>query len=226
MRRISRLPAAVALGFLFGCISLPDISSSPDPIDVAEIEMHAEQLLDYIEGKIDVLPRGVSGESPQLSSVERAIDGLIPAKTVYAAELTYDSDLIREVVEFMRARHQEISALHEGGAVGESNRGLLKMVHPDLIADPEEKNVVQRAIAAENKNRKALYKEIARLNRGHNLRVGILERVYAQKRLMRGETGELFQLPPPGGDFDKFKNSPRGRRLGPLCIPNAWVALK
>ncbi len=226
MRRISRLAAAVTLGFLFGCVVLPDLSSPPDPIDVAEIEMHAERLLDYIEGKIDVLPQGVSEESPQLSLIHRAIDGLVPVKTVYAAELTYDSELIREVVEFMRARHQEIAILQEGGAVGENNRGLLEMVHPDLIVDPEEKNAVQRVIAAENKNRKALYKEIARLNRGHDLRVGVLERVYAQKRLMRGETGELFQLPPPGGDFDKFKNSPRGQRLGAVCIPNAWVALK
>ena len=84
---------------------------------------------------------------------------------------------------------------------------------------------VQRVIAAENKDRKALYLEIARINREQNLNVSTVEGIYAQEHLERAKAGEHFQLPVAGGDFEAFKRSPAGQRLASRCVPGAWVRI-
>ncbi len=48
----------------------------------------------------------------------------------------------------------------------------------------------------------------------------------ALQRLERAKAGEYYQLPAPGGDFDKFKASARGQRLGAGCVPGAWITIK
>ena len=107
----------------------------------------------------------------------------------------------------MKARFGDVEAAKKTGAVGENNRGFLEMIKPDAIADAEQRNNVQRVVAAENEDRKALYQEVARLNSDQNLTVGTVERIYAQKRLERAKSGEVFQLPPAGADFDAFAAS-------------------
>ena len=102
----------------------------------------------------------------------------------------------------------------------------MRKKRPGLISDAEETNRVQRIIAAENEDRKALYKEIARLNGDLDLDVGKVERIYALQRLERAKSGEYYQLLAPGADFNKFKTSPRGQRLGAACVPGAWVTMK
>jgi hypothetical protein len=71
-----------------------------------------------------------------------------------------------------------------------------------------------------------LYREIARVNADQGATLTSIEHVYAQRRLERAEAGEILQVPPEGADFDKFKSSEAGKRLGSACQPNAWVTIK
>ena len=96
----------------------------------------------------------------------------------------------------------------------------------EKIVDAEDRNETQRLIAAENKDRKALYGEIARLNKDQNVSVSEVEQIYAFERLKRAKTSEIFQLPSTGADFDAFKASPAGKSLGEECKPDAWVTIK
>lgn len=226
MKRRSKFLAAAALGFMLGCIMMPATFDSRIVPDLRPIEEHAELLLDYIEGRTDALPSAETPEPTETSLLNGVIGLLIPVRIAYAAEFDGVSPAVTQAAEAMRARNRDILALKKGGSTGENFRGLLEMVHPEVFTDNEEKNAAQRLVAAENKNRKALYREIAQLNREQNLLVSVVERVHAGKRLERARPGDLFQLPPAGADFDAFKASPAGKRLGGTCQPEAWVTIQ
>lgn len=147
-------------------------------------------------------------------------------RIVLASQLDDDSPRVRQIADSMKARYNDVQALKKKGYIGENNRGLIEIPPGARIDDPEEKNQVQRMIAAENQDRKALYAEVARLNKEQNLNVGTVERVYAQKRLERANSGEYFQLPAEGPDFDAIKNAALGKKLGPDCIPGAWIRVR
>ena len=227
MRRISTGATVAALILIVGCIVIPDTFNADITITIRHIEEQAGQILDYVEGKSDALPGLDPVESEDTSFLIRTIRYLSPIQVAYAAEeMVTSSPRVSQIAKKMKERYGDVKAVTGTGAVGENNRGLLKMERPKLIIDPEERNRAQRIVAAENNDRKALYQEIARLNRGQDLDVGHIERVYAQERLERAKKGEYFELPPAGSDFNKFKASPAGQRLGGQCVPGGWVTIK
>lgn len=227
MKRQSLAFTGAMLVLVMGCIQLPDHFEARISIEIRHIiEEQAGEFLDYVEGKSEVLP-GMEEEGPDDTSWLRdTADFFSPIRVAYAAELKSTSPLVSQIADKMKVRHQDVGALKKTGAVGENNRGLLELAKPDLLSGDDKKNEAQRLVAAENGDRKALYKEIARLNRDQDLDVATVERVYASKRLERAKAGDLFQLPPAGEDFNKVKNSPLGKKLGTECTPGAWVTTK
>ena len=225
MKPIRPWPVTAAVVLLAGCVIIPDTFEAHIVIDIRYIEEHAEEVLDYIEGKSDVLP-GLGGETSESSMLDRTLDFLKPIRPVYAEALITSSSRVEQIAKKMKGRHEELTALKRRGGVGENNRGLVELARPEVHTDAEDRNAAQRLVAAENEDRKALYLEIARLNKESALKIATLEAVYAKQRIQRAKAGGLFQLPVPGGDFDAFKASTAGRRLGAECIPGAWVILK
>lgn len=226
MRRFSNWATIVAVLFLIGCVIIPSELNLNIDVTIRHIEEQADQFLDYVEGKSDVLPGLEAPEAESTSFLRRTVDFLSAIQVAYAAELNQSSPRVTQIAQKMKERYPDVQAVKATGAVGESNRGLLEMVKPERIESPEERNRAQRIIAADNEDRKALYKEIARINKDQNLNVGTVERVYAQERLQRAKTGDAFQLPPSGKDFDAFKASEAGKRLQDRCVPGAWVTIE
>lgn len=130
-----------------------------------------------------------------------------------------------EAAKAMRTRHDEVAALKAEGCLGENARGYLELRPQRRLEDPEEKNAVQRLLAAENADRRTLYRETARASGTLHLSVSAVERRFAAAWLRMGQPGALFELPKSGEAFDAFVQSEAGRALGPLCKPGAWVAL-
>lgn len=192
-------------------------------VDIRHIEKQADDVLDFIEGEKDTLPPIKTPAPDKASNLLRSLD-LAPIQVAYAAELKENSAEIREIAQRLRARNSQVEALKKQNLAGESNRGYVEL--RGTIADANTKNEVQRLVAEENADRKALYNAIAALNADANVTLSMVERVYAQKRLERARTGEIFQLPPSGEDFDKFKSSAVGKKLGADAQPNAWVTIK
>lgn len=195
-------------------------------VDIRHIEQQAESVLDFVEGKTDALPATEAPKSGGSSMLEQAIDFLDPIPTAYAAELQQSSPVVTELAGKMRERNGDIASMKEKSCLGEDNRGYVAVRDCEYCKDADKKNEVQKLSAAENADRKALYKEIAQLNKAENVTVSQVERVFAQKRLERAKTGEIFQLPPSGEDFDAFKGSATGKKLGDECKPEAWVTIK
>jgi len=173
-----------------------------------KVEQEADDVLDFIEGESDSLP-GLSE----------------PVRTAYAAEMKSSSPVIKRIAERMKERHTELEKLRANGCVGENNRGYVEMRDPDVLKEEDDLKRGQQLVDDENDDRKALYKEVAGLNKDQNLTVAQVERIYAQKRLERGKPGYVFQLPPAGTDFTEFKKSAAGKKLGDKCVPDQWVTL-
>lgn len=226
MRRFSNGITVIAVVVVLGCVVIPSTFNANITITIRHVEEQAGQILDFVEGKSNTLPGLEETGTENTSFLRRTLQYLSPIQVVYAAELKDTSPRVTQIAKKMKQRFPEVATIKAAGAVGETNRGLLQLERPNLIADAEEKNGVQRIIAAENEDRKALYKEIARLNSDQRLDVGQVERVYAIQRLGRAKKGEYYQLPAPGADFDKFKASSLGKRLGAACVPGAWVTIK
>jgi len=166
--------------------------------DLRDIEQQAEQVLDFIEARREEPP--VLGRDPD-------------AAAKLWQETTFPD------------RHEAILALKQQGCMGENNRGRLELRECEALSDPEAWNDAQKLLAQENKDRKALYKEIARQNRAEKISVSEIERIFVLKRLSRAKSGECFQLPADKEDFTAFKASRHGKRLGNSCIPEAWVVI-
>ncbi len=195
-------------------------------LDIRHIQQQADGVLDYIDGKSDDLP--VPAEKSSLERpgwMDRLQYAFLPVVPAYAAELNESTPRIKELADKMRERQPKLNELKKAGAIGEDNRGYVAMRESEGLS-AEKKNEAQQLMSAENDDRKALYREIARANAEANATLTVVERVYAQRRLMRAEAGEVVQLPAAGEDFDKFKASAAGKKLGDACKPGEWVTLK
>lgn len=228
------LLAAVAVLMTLGCvITTKHTIDAHITVDIRHIEKQADNILDYVEGKTNTLPGAESeakDKKPEkargTSMLRDVIEWMNPIRTAYAAELKQSSPAVAEIAKRLKERNPKIDALKDSGCAGESNRGVLELRPCDKLTDAAKKNEAQQLIAAENADRKALYKEVAELNRDQNVTVSAVERVFAQKRLERAQPGQVFQLPEPGDDFDAFKKSDVGKKLGAECKPGAWVTTK
>jgi len=232
MKRILSAFAAVGSVLLVGCAlgtwRTEHTINAHIVIEIRrEVEEQADDLLDFLESAEEPA-RDTADDAPNPSSwLERAIDMAVPIRPVYAAEnKELDSPRLTELKEKLRKRHSELEALKEKGCVGENNRAYVEFRETDDALKPEEKNAAQKLVAAENADRKEFYKETAALRKDEGLTVSMVERFHAQRRLERAKPGEIFQLPSAGQDFDDFKASDKGKKLGDECKPGAWVTIK
>lgn len=193
-------------------------------VDIRHIEKQADDVLDFIEGKTDELPVAAAAPAPtsQLQNLLRLLD---PMPMAAAADLNTLSPLAEDIAKRMQARNGDVAGYKSGGCFGENNRGYLELRECSALSDNDKRNAAQQLLAEENKDRKALYNEIARINKESNVTVSAVEAVYAQKRLVRGKAGEIFQLPTAGADLDEFKATSKGKALGDKCQAGAWVTL-
>jgi uncharacterized protein YdbL (DUF1318 family) len=226
MKRSITTSLAAIVALIAGCVVIPNTFDANINVTIRHIQEQADGILDFVSGASDELPAvGAAPGSNDKSMLQNILKSIDPVRTAYAAEINESSPRVQQIANSMRTRFNDIEAAKKTGAVGENNRGFLEMRNPDAIADATKRNEVQRVIAADNEDRKALYQEIARLNSDQNLTVGTVERIYAQKRLERAKSGELFQLPPAGADFDAFAASPTGKKLGGAAKPGEWVTI-
>lgn len=193
-------------------------------LDIRHVQEQAEDVLNFIEGKTDTLP-GFEEEAKSTSWLQRSLDFIDPFATVHAAEMKTDSARVKEIATELRKNNDAIAKLKKDGCLGETNRGYVELRDCDAMKDAAAKNAAQTLLAEENKGRKALYNEIARLNKDDGISVTKIEQVYSLERLKRGNTGEAFQLPAAGELFNDIQKSDLGKKLGDQCKPDAWVII-
>ncbi|MBI2423833.1 MAG: DUF1318 domain-containing protein [Candidatus Hydrogenedentes bacterium] len=226
MTRVKLAALAVIVLFVAGCVIRTEHRIDAHiTLDIRHIEEQVGGIFDYVEGRSDTLPGAEEPKAEPTSWLYEAIDAFNPIKVAYAAELNQASPLVKEIAQSMRDRNAEIAALKDKGCLGENNRGYVELRDCDGLADAAAKNAAQKTLSEENKDRKALYNELARLNKEGGATVSTMEAVGAAEKLKNAKSGHSVQLPPAGKYFDEFKASAPGTALGAACKPEAWVTL-
>lgn len=197
-------------------------------VDIRHIKDQADNVLSFIEGATDELTLETPAQTTSEPETRVLLRFLNPIRVAHAGEaLQEDSPRIKQIAQRLRDRFPKIEQAKKKNYIGENQRGYVELRPSEALdQNTEEKNEIQKLIGAENEDRKNLYLEIVRLNQDKNVSLAVIERVYAMKRLERAKPGEIFRLPPRGEDFDRFKSSALGRRLGDDCVPDAWVVIK
>lgn len=100
-----------------------------------------------------------AGDTPVFVSL---LEWLIPPAQA-AADINIQSPAIRTIRASMEARFSSLKSFYDNGGVGMTNGGLIEVRDLNAVALRERKTV-KTLVADENRDRIALYKEIARAN--------------------------------------------------------------
>ncbi len=139
-------------------------------------------------------PSGSSGNGEGVPLAARVLDALIPAAS--AAEPQPDIKIqtpqIEAIQSRMRARFDAtLKALLDSGAVGFTRDGLVA-VHDASKAPLAQRAQMNAAVADENRDRVALYQQIAVAN-GHPEWEQQIRRIFAQQWIDRAHPGWYYQ---------------------------------
>ncbi len=138
----------------------------------------ADQVIDTImQGPKGSQPQGQSQPKPQgstrscrstrcsLRAVGTALNALIPAAQAQSANLDISTPEVRAIVGSLTNRNGELRAYFASGAIGLTADGHVDVRDQSAIPLPERAKV-KSLVADENRDRDALYAEVAKAN-GH-----------------------------------------------------------
>ena len=123
---------------------------------------------------------------------------LVPAAHAQQANIDISSPTIRKLEGSMRARHAKLVKYYNSGAIGLTGNGLVAVRSAKAIPLAERKTVKQ-LVADENRDRKALYREIAVANGQPEWEAQIQE-TFARRWIDRAQSGWYYQS---GGGWRK-----------------------
>ncbi|OGT33699.1 MAG: hypothetical protein A2W28_03255 [Gammaproteobacteria bacterium RBG_16_51_14] len=110
---------------------------------------------------------GETGSSSQwqTNAAFIVLNAIIPSAYAQQPDINISTPGINKLQAMMKERHGTLSAFYGSGAVGMENNGLIS-VRDDKAIPLKERNNVKKLVADENRDRNALYAEIAGAN-GH-----------------------------------------------------------
>jgi uncharacterized protein len=116
---------------------------------------------------------------------------LMPLSGYTQANIEIDTPAIASLKQSMQQRHKQLEPYYTGGAVGLTRDGLIAM--RDANAVPlAARQPVNALIAAENQDRNALYREIARAN-SHPEWEGDIRSTFGQRWIELARPGWWYQ---------------------------------
>ena len=141
----------------------------------AAAESAADKIIKEVYGKDEPVqehkqpatdPDQSSTPEPQgLHLMGSIINILIPATYAQQPDLNISTPGIERLKSMMTSRHQQLSPFYASGAVGMENNGLISIREESAIS-LKDRNTVKKLVADENRDRNAMYAEIAKAN-GH-----------------------------------------------------------
>lgn len=115
----------------------------------------------------------------------------MPLQALAAADLEINTPAISQLKNAMQSRHGQLASHYASGAVGLTRDGLVAL--RDAAAVPlAQRQAVNSLVAAENQDRQALYREIARAN-GHPEWEEEVRTTFAQRWVQKAAPGWWVQ---------------------------------
>lgn len=172
-----------------------------------EVRAAAEEIVDETWGGA---PSGQPGSAPAPAapSSDSVPPGawlkLFTPRSAWAAEGQPNVDVstapIRALKAAMRDRAGQLKPYLAAGNVGVGRDGMLAVRELQGVALGDQAKI-RRLVDAENRDRKALYAEIAEANGYGSERIGDIQRIFAETWIQKAEKGWPVQS--PGGEWTK-----------------------
>lgn len=106
-------------------------------------------------------------------------------------DININSPAIAALQNKMKARHEQLQPFYQSGALGLTQDGLVTLRDGKAVA-LKDRNTINGLIAEENKDRKALYAEIARAN-GHPEWQADIQETFARRWISNAAKGWWYQ---------------------------------
>jgi uncharacterized protein YdbL (DUF1318 family) len=116
---------------------------------------------------------------------------LVSAVTMAAADLEINTPAISAVKNSMQQRHGQLAGFYANGAIGLTQDGLIAVKDASIVA-LKDRQSLNSLVAAENRDRTTLYKEIAGAN-GHAEWEAEIRSTFAQKWIQKAQAGWWYQ---------------------------------
>lgn len=163
----------------------------------AAAEKAADRIIDDVWGTSGAQgappPAAPVGEAPDKRSSlpARILDFLIPAAEAAAPNIDISSPAIAKIQGSMKARHGQLAPFYDSGAVGLTSDGRVAVRDPGAVP-LRDRNQVNRLVADENRDRDALYREIAQGN-GHPEWEAQIRQTFARRWVSNARPGWWHQ---------------------------------
>jgi len=191
MKLIKWLTSSMAGLMLVSCVTINIY------FPAAAAEKAADRIIEDVWG-----PETAPAEQPQQPQKDSArqihnypvamqiLDWLI-SPAAAEANLNINSPAIADLQSKMKARHDNLKAHYDSGAVGLTEDGLVTVRDAKAIA-LKDRNTVKGLVADENADRNALYAEIARAN-GHPEWKADIQATFSRRWISNAASGWWYQ---------------------------------
>lgn len=173
----------------------------------AAAEKAADQVIDAITGATGngARPQAAPATTPPtgqtrykepgvlVAAIGQVLYAIVPAAQAQeAGNVDISSPEIRAIQSSMTARFSQLRKFFDSGALGLTQDGLVQIRDAGSLSLPD-RGLLNRLVAEDNKDREALYSEIAKAN-GHPEWAGDLRKTFARRWVERGaQSGWYYQ---------------------------------
>jgi len=190
MRKAFKAISYIAVFVIVACVTVNIY------FPAAEVQKAADKIVDDIRTKTE----GAPTEKPGPTS---SLDFMFGAKPAYAeVNIDVSTPAIRGIKESIKSRYAQLKAFYDKGAIGENNKGLIEAKDTAGL-NLQERSLVNKLIDQENKDRAALYSEIANANKLGSDSVPQIKKIFANSWREKSQSGWWVQN--DGGNWEKKK---------------------
>ena len=137
-------------------------------------------------------PLDLSGESRWLAAVGTVAGFLVPDVQAQQAKIEINTPQINAIKARMSARQrQSLDSMFDAGAIGFTSDGLVSIRDRSAVPLSERRNL-ESVVADENRDRKAVYREIAVAN-GHPEWESDIQKTFAKEWVQNARRGWFYQ---------------------------------
>ena len=190
--KIMRIPVTLALlVFVAACVTI----NVYFPAEAAE--RAADRIIRDVYGEPVQQPAPAEPQSlnrhltaPSASPALALLNWLVnPASA--AADISVNTPAIRQLQADMEKRHRQLAKYYTDGAVGMTQDGQITIRDQKLVA-LQDRNTVKNLVASENRDRNALYAEIAKAN-GHPEWEKEIREIFARRWIDNAPSGWWYE---------------------------------
>ncbi|MDX1514534.1 MAG: YdbL family protein [Gammaproteobacteria bacterium] len=107
------------------------------------------------------------------------------------ANVDVSTPAINAITNSMQARHQQLRPFYDSGAVGLTRDGLIAVRDPKAVS-LKDRQTVNALVAEDNRDRNALYREVARAN-GHPEWEPEIRATFARRWVQKAHPGWWYE---------------------------------